>query len=410
MKKFWMTAITGLLTLAILLPLLPLSASAESSAQIQQRLEALKAEKADIDARLAGLDSDIDTNFSQIEAIVALKDRVNQEIFLLTQQTININNQISEYRLLVAEKQDELDTAQSHLDALQADSKERIRAMEKNGKISYWSVLFRANSFTDFLDRLQMIEQIADADIAKLRELADAAEAVERAAAALEAELTQLEQTSAELAAAQETLKEKRAESDALLADLVSRGLEYEQLLEAAEAEIAALETQIANAEQDYQDAKADEWAAAHPGQSGGSTTPSPDMPNNAGWIVPCNYSVFTSAFGYRDHPIYGGNRFHYGVDLAGSTGTPIYAARSGTIREATRNSSAGYYVSIDHGDGYRSIYMHMTHYIVYPGQYVEQGQVIGYMGDTGASKGTHLHFGISYNGSYVNPANYINI
>ena len=64
----------------------------------------------------------------------------------------------------------------------------------------------------------------------------------------------------------------------------------------------------------------------------------------------------------------------------------------------------------VSHGDGFTSIYLHMTHYIVYPGQYVEQGQVIGYMGSTGASTGTHLHFGIIYNGAYVNPANYIPI
>ena len=100
----------------------------------------------------------------------------------------------------------------------------------------------------------------------------------------------------------------------------------------------------------------------------------------------------------------------HYGVDLANVTGTPIWAARSGRVSEASYNGSAGYYVSINHGDGFSSIYMHMTHYIVKPGQEVKQGQVIGYMGSTGGSTGPHLHFGISYNGTYVNPANYINI
>ena len=70
----------------------------------------------------------------------------------------------------------------------------------------------------------------------------------------------------------------------------------------------------------------------------------------------------------------------------------------------------AGNYVSIDHKDGYSSIYMHMTRYVVYAGQYVYAGQVIGYCGSTGASTGPHLHFGIYKNGSSVNPANYIKI
>jgi murein DD-endopeptidase MepM/ murein hydrolase activator NlpD len=66
--------------------------------------------------------------------------------------------------------------------------------------------------------------------------------------------------------------------------------------------------------------------------------------------------------------------------------------------------------VSINHIDGFSTRYMHMTHYIVYPGQYVAQGQVIGYCGSTGASSGPHLHFGVYYNGVAVNPAKYINI
>ena len=117
---------------------------------------------------------------------------------------------------------------------------------------------------------------------------------------------------------------------------------------------------------------------------------------------------VLTSPFGYRIHPIYGDWRFHSGVDLACSEGTPIYAARSGQVTAASYNGSMGYYVQINHGDGYASIYMHMTHYIVSAGEYVSQGEVIGYVGSTGDSTGDHLHFGISYYGEYVNPMEYI--
>jgi murein DD-endopeptidase MepM/ murein hydrolase activator NlpD len=115
-----------------------------------------------------------------------------------------------------------------------------------------------------------------------------------------------------------------------------------------------------------------------------------------------------TSPFGYRDAPTEGASTYHEGVDLAGPEGTPIVAARSGTVTRATYSNSAGYYVSINHGDGFSSIYMHMTHYVVSPGQKVSRGQVIGYMGSTGISTGSHLHFGISLNGTYVNPALYV--
>ena len=97
-------------------------------------------------------------------------------------------------------------------------------------------------------------------------------------------------------------------------------------------------------------------------------------------------------------------------MDLAAPQGTPIYATRSGTVTTATYNSSAGYFVTINHGDGFSSSYLHMTHYIVKAGQSVKAGEVIGYCGSTGTSTGPHLHFTLYYNGSTVNPANYINL
>ena len=110
-----------------------------------------------------------------------------------------------------------------------------------------------------------------------------------------------------------------------------------------------------------------------------------------------------------RLHPVLGYYRMHNGVDLACAQGTPIYATRAGTVTRASYQAGgAGNYVSINHLDGFASIYMHMTHYVVSAGQSVSQGQLIGYVGSTGISTGPHLHFGISYAGSYVNPLAYI--
>ena len=181
----------------------------------------------------------------------------------------------------------------------------------------------------------------------------------------------------------------------------------------------AQLMLDIANKEDEYDKVKYQEWLATSVPPTTVPKAPSnPNGPDTEtgvvggiSWKVPISYTAFTSPFGWRIHPISGTSKFHYGVDLAAPTGRPIYATRSGTVDTAAYQAGgAGNYVQINHGDGYRSIYMHMTHYIVYPGQYVSQGQVIGYCGSTGGSTGPHLHFGISYNGSYVNPANYISI
>lgn len=135
-------------------------------------------------------------------------------------------------------------------------------------------------------------------------------------------------------------------------------------------------------------------------------------------WIVPCQYTKITSQFGEREHPVDGIEKNHEGIDLAAKEGTEIYASRAGTVVYAGWDSgNGGIYVSIDHGDGYKSQYMHMTdkmELVVEKGQYVEQGDVIGYVGQTGVSTGPHLHFVIrKYNEKtkeweHLDPALYV--
>jgi len=411
-RQLWASIVAGILAAALLLGLIAIAvphAHAESSSEIKARIEKMEEEKEVIEARIEELEGQIDSNMDEMEAIVAQKDLIDQEVFLLNQQITTINNQISDYGLLIADKQDALDEAQTHLTNLQEKNQERIRAMEKNGSLSYWSVIFKANSFVDLLDRLKMIEEIAQADKDRLEEMNRAAEAVALAKEELETEKASLEESKTQLNDAQAELEVKRVEASELLGQLHAKGEEFELLLEESEEEQAKLAQDIAQAEEDYEDAKDREWAAAHPQTPGGVTVAPPV--SGEGWMVPIRYTAFTSPFGYREHPVSGGWRMHYGVDLAAPTGTPIYASRSGTVTTASYQAGgAGSYVNINHGDGYSSIYMHMTHYIVSVGQYVDRGQVIGYCGSTGASTGPHLHFGIAYNGSYVNPANYISI
>lgn len=127
------------------------------------------------------------------------------------------------------------------------------------------------------------------------------------------------------------------------------------------------------------------------------------------GWAYPLpEEGTITEYYGMRVHPITGAWVLHQGLDIGVAEGTPIFAVRAGTVTAATYNDSAGNYVTIDHADGFRSIYMHMAVYIVSAGQEVAAGQVIGYVGSTGESTGPHLHIGISYNGVYLDPQGYL--
>ncbi|MDD3800215.1 MAG: M23 family metallopeptidase [Novosphingobium sp.] len=115
-----------------------------------------------------------------------------------------------------------------------------------------------------------------------------------------------------------------------------------------------------------------------------------------------------SSDFGMREHPVLGGRRAHKGVDLAGPTGTPVYATADGTVDMAQWFSSYGNYVQIEHGAGLETRYGHLSAYTVQAGQKVKKGDLIGYIGSTGRSTGPHLHYEVRVDGVAVNPMPYM--
>jgi len=120
------------------------------------------------------------------------------------------------------------------------------------------------------------------------------------------------------------------------------------------------------------------------------------------------NLSRIASGYGYRIHPIYKTRKLHTGMDFSAKSGTPIYATGDGKISEV-KKSRRGYgnHVIIDHSYGYKTLYAHMTKYIVHKGQKVKRGEVIGYVGSTGTSVAPHLHYEVHKNGRKINPVNF---
>jgi len=372
---------------------------AASSAQVQSEIDVLKAQEKELEKKLVELESKISENSGQIQDLVGQKAVIDQQIVLLHEQQENNQEQIQVCSEMIAHTQQELIAAEDNLQQMQQQYRERIRAMEEQGKLSYWSVLIRANSFADFLDRLVLMQEISAGDRRRLQKLESAAQAVENARLELLAEQESLEEMQLQLQQTESDLAEKQSQTHEILQELVAKGEEYEALLHQSEQKQEALMEELAQKETEYENAVEQES-----GNAGSSETP------DAGtWLVPVPYYTLTSPFGMRFHPILNIWRMHNGVDLACAAETPIYASRSGVVTVASYQADgAGNYVQLDHGDGYRSIYMHMTRYVVSPGQKVTAGQIIGYVGSTGLSKGNHLHFGISYNGAYVNPMEYI--
>ncbi len=477
-RKLMVSIMAGIMAaimlLSLILSIIPTPASAASSSEIKNQINELKKQQEDLKDQQEDVKNQYEQNEDEIADMVNQKLLIDQEIFLLYEQINVINQQLSAFNLLIADKQDELDEAKLLQAELFEKNRERIRAMEENGTMSYWAVLFKAKSFSDFLDRLAMIDEIAAADRRRLREMSEAAEQVAEAQAALQSEKDEVDLTKQELDAAYAELQAKSDEAQALIDQLVAKGFELEDLYAQYEDEEKELLADIAQKEQEYLEQKELEWIAywatyvppttapppteapttppttgnteTQPPQDGGSeggsseggsseggsaggsvgeatepteapTTPpateteppEENKPNaSEAWRVPCSYTKLTSPFGDREAPTEGASTNHKGVDLAGPEGTPIYASRGGKVTIAKFSSSAGYYVTINHGDGFSSVYMHMTHYVVEKGDTVSGGQLIGYMGSTGISTGSHLHFSIIHNGTYVNPAHYV--
>ena len=428
-KKFWVSLLAGIMAVIMLLGLvlsvLP-AAQAASSSEIRDQINQLEEDEKALQEQIDALEQDQIDNKNDVRSLMERKSNVDQQIGLLRKKIRNMDEQISAYAVLIADKQKELDEKQAHLQQLREKSKDRIRVMEEKGEASYWEVLFEATSFTDLLDRMSMVEEIAASDRRRLDEMKVASMEVQAAKQELEGEKQNLETSREELAADKAELELLSAASQELLSAAIAQGEEFEKLMEELEEEHNNIGEEIANKEIEFEDAEDSEYMATMTKPTTAPTT-APSKPSyNAGvggngggtsqdeegitWIVPVSYSYVSSAHGWRYHPISGEYKWHAGVDLAGSgiNGRPIYASRGGVVIHAGWYGAGGWTVKIDHGDGYTTVYMHMSDYIVEAGDYVAAGQTIGYVGSTGGSTGPHLHFEVRLHGVDQNPMKYI--
>lgn len=381
---------------------LPHPAYAATTSEIKDQITDLKVENAVIQAQIDSVRSQYNANASEIQALVDKKNAVDQEIALLHDQVLNINEQLRIYGQMISDAQERLDDANLRLAQLNRQYKERIRAMEEEGEITYWQVIFESSSFTDMLDRMNMVDEIAAADTQRLVDLQVASATVEENQRILNEEMLDLQETRQQLSDSEEMLKVKRTESDDILRELIAQQSEFQAVLDEASKIQDDLLTEIAQKQKELQ-------AAQYKEELVKMALKGENPPSNATWIEPVSGYTISSPFGNRKSPTAGASSNHKGVDMACPSGTPIYATRAGTVTVASYQAGgAGYYVSINHGDGFASIYMHMTRYVVSKGQSVAQGELIGYVGSTGIATGPHLHFGVSYGGTYVNPMAYL--
>jgi len=386
-KKKWFSRLAVMVLCVLLLGADALPASAVTQADIDK----LKDEAADKAEEKKELQAQLDAMADDLAAAAEKKLLLDEQCAVIAEEVAAAEEIIAGYEALLAQTEADLAAAEAREAEQYALFCSHVRAMEERGTISYWSVLFKATSFTDLLSRLDFINEVMHSDQQVINGLRVLQEEIAAKKAEQETQLAEEEAAKAELEARQSELEAKRAEAI--------------EVFNALKADEAAFEAMIAEAEAEQEKLRkeADELAAklaAEQAARGESTESNP-----GGYIWPVDSRYITSTVGGRNSPGGVGSTNHKGTDI-GRVGytSPIYASKSGTVIVSKYSNSYGNYVVISHGTGNTTLYAHMSSRSVSVGQYVTQGTVIGITGNTGHSTGPHLHFEIKENGVIINP------
>ena len=367
------------------------TAPAMAAKVTQADIDALKGDASDLDKKQKEIQSKLSDLKDDKAAAVEKKSLLDDQIANTNARISNTESQISDYNALISQAEAELADAQQREEAQYDLFCKRVREMEERGTVSYWSVLFKATSFSNLLGRLDFINEVMDYDRQVIEDLQTLQAEIEEKKTGLEASRAELVTAKAELESQKKQLAAQREEANKLVKEIDDNAAEYQATLDALEAEERRIEQQVKQLQKQLEEQMAAEGKNYNT--------------NPGGYIWPVDSRYITSTVGGRNSPGGVGSTNHKGTDI-GRVGytSPVYAAKAGTVIVATRSSSYGNYVVISHGTGNTTLYAHMSSIKVSVGTYVQQGQTIGITGSTGHSTGPHLHFEVVENGVRVNP------
>lgn len=376
------------------------AAAASAYAASEAELDELKAERDALVKQRQQQQAVVNELRAQQASVLALKQALDERN-VYTQWQIELTKQeIALYDDMIADKNIEVAEAKTlELDQLER-YRARVRAMEENGSTDFLEYLFNASSLGELLTAVDDIGEIMESDRALEEAYVAARENTEAVVAEYEAYKADIVSKQDELRAEQEKLQAELDEATQLITDITANLADNAAVLEEFEQAEREAETNVANMVIALEKQRQAEAAASGGGYSNGSTVVGTGQ---FSWSVPsCTY--LTSRFGLRVHPITGVTKSHTGIDIGAESGATIVAADGGTVVLAGVNSGYGNCVMIDHGNGYKTLYAHMSSIAVSNGQAVSKGDTVGYVGSTGLSTGPHCHYEVWKDGSRIDP------
>ncbi len=397
-KLPWRRILTVLLAAVMLLALiLPLlgglagQAQAVTKGELKDQISGLKGDASAAAARKKELADQLAAINSDKAKALERKQIMDQQLYALDSQIANTQSQIDTYNTLISQQEEVLTIAQGREQEAYTRFCARARAMEEAGDISYWSVVFQADSFTDLLDRLAMVDEIVAYDNAVVEKLVAAREDVETTLAELNEFKTGLDEQKAALDVQRTEQAAKVSEAQALFDELKGKAAAVEALEKAEREEEERIAREIDKKQKELDNLIAQEQIKFNLG-------------SGYYYPLPAANRTITSHFGRRPCPFHGWEN-HTGLDIAAPRGTDIYAVQGGVVVTSSyAPSSYGNYVVLSHGGGMTTLYAHMSSRSVKVGDIVAQGQVIGKVGMTGSATGNHLHIEWKKNGVRQDP------
>jgi len=359
----------------------------------QEQVDALKNRRDELIAQREAKQKEVEALEEEQAGVVEKKtamDERNQ--YTLEQMQLN-SEEIALYNDMIAEKAREVEEARRLEEEQLERYRNRVRAMEENGELSLLALVLNANDLGEFLTAIDDMGEIMESDRRLEDEYIAARENTEQVKAEYEATKAELEEKQAVLQAEQAELEKQIEEAYAMLAEI-------EADLEAHREEYLQLEAWEDEARKVF-----DEMAAELQRQKEQAAAAVPTIVGTGQfvWPTPSCYIV-TSYYGSRMHPVYGYERMHTGIDIGAADGAAVVAADDGAVSYAGFMGGYGNCVMIDHGNGYTTLYAHLSTIGVSNGQTVSGGSTIGNVGSTGVSTGPHLHYEIREGGNCINP------
>lgn len=392
MKRITKKIFTLLLIFTMIFSLGKWEIFASEISDAQNKKNSLEKKKKETENMLASLEKKKNNILEYIEEL-------DKQLSSIEQSIDDLNDKIAVTEINLSKTKEELKQAQEEEKNQYEAMKTRIQYMYVNGNTEYIQIVLSSDSIADFLNRSEYVKQISEYDKNMLERFQKIKEQVEEKKSNIEKGLESLNDMNEELeykkSTVQKLVKDKKAEVD-----------KYNKNINKSQAAVKEYGKAIKEKEDEIE-RLFEEQRRKIAVQEGNSYSAASVSKSGYVWPAPSSRRI-TCGFGPRKAPTAGASTYHKGIDIGVATGSTIVATKAGTVCISSYSSSAGYYIMINHGNGVMSYYMHNSRLLVNVGEKVSAGQTIALSGSTGISTGPHLHFGISVNGRYVNPRQFV--